>query len=496
MLLKFIGLIVALIIWVALLWLVLPFDFLTLSLPAIAALHVLPPIAVWLAWYIGWNWLKKRKTAALEAAEKNKIEERTHQRETEQKKFAQHLQDRRTFVECRWVSVIDLICQTTTDALPSGTEQTQFHSFTPAALVGGIEDKEWPAHAFIQVFDEMFSSLPIAASFPIQISHSSHYAAESIITLVKESRMRALASNNLEFPSRDQPEIFVSNNTADNAYNDIQNQFSSRRDWPGLVIIAFDKLWKPRDEFDDWFNTEQSHETAEEQQWHGSPSGAVCALIFTRQHLQAAVMQIEGTDGDVVLDHMLPHWDRQKIPAGISQHLSGLPAAWRQSLLEKPSIAHLHRPVRATIDVKETQATRIAKISQSIRDAAINAAMVEPMFEFEGEFVGESAADSAAPKFPLSDCSWLVHNAGTLSVCGDRLAMLTSALWENSIELNPIDQATNTAITFGDTGVASPWLQLALAIGHTATNNTPTLLAEFSNSSLWINLLSPPTPDA
>lgn len=493
MLLKFIGLLVALIIWVALLWLVLPFDFLQLSLPAITALHALPPIAVWLTWYIGWNWHTKRKHAALESAEKKQIEERTRQRETEHKKFTQHLQDRREFVDCRWVSVIDLICQTGPDALPTDTDQIQFRSLELDSASNGVNDKDWPAHALVQLFDEMFSSLPIAASFSIQLHLPSNRTPEPILTLVKEARAQTLTNRNLLFPASEQPQIFVCERSTGNTYNDVQNQFLSRRDWPGLIVIAFDKLWKAHDEFGDWSNAEYSHEISDAQLWSGIPGGALCALIFTRKNLQAALLQVNGTDGDVILDHMLPHWDRQKIPAGISQNLSRLPSAWRQSLLETPSIAYLHRSVRTTIDAKEAHAARVTTVSQSIRDVAINAAMVEPAFEFEGEFEGEAPADSTTPKTPLSECGWLVHNAGTLSVCGDRLAMLASALWENGIELNPIDQATNTVIVTGNTGVASPWLQLAIAIGHTAMNNTPTLLAEFENSSLWINLISPPT---
>jgi hypothetical protein len=493
MLLKFTALIIATIIWVALIWLVLPFDFLKLSLPAIAALHALPPIAAWLVWHFGWRWYQRRKATALEDAEKKRAEEHTHQLGIAQKKFEQHLQERRAFIECRWIGVLDLMWQSP-DAPPANTEHTQFSSFTPDVVTDTPNHNSWPAQALAQLFSELYSAHPIAASFPVQIYAPSNRAAESDIALVENLRTQAFAENNLSFPNGETPEIFLNDNPSGNVYSDIQNQFLGRRDRAGLVVIAFDKLWTPPSDFGDETTEVRPDEISQEQLWRGKPGGAVCALMFTQQNLQAALLQIEGSEGDVVLDHMLPHWDRQKIPAGISQHLSRLPAAWRQALLESAPIAHLHRSEQATIVDKEVHASRVFKISQAINDAAINAAMVEPIFKFEGDTDASLSTQPTAPKTPLSDCGWLVHNAGPLAVSGDRLAMLTSALWENGIELNPIDQATNTVITTGDTGAAALWLRLALAIGSVAANNKSTLLAEFESASVSVAFLS--SPDA
>ena len=135
-------------------------------------------------------------------------------------------------------------------------------------------------------------------------------------------------------------------------------------------------------------------------------------------------------------------------------------------------------------DIEETQAL--------IFEAAVDAGLVDPPFPTLTEIHISGNDKSAA----IASCGWLVHNSGDISCGGERLATLSRALCQNSIDVNPIDEATNIVMTFGNCNGASEWLQLTHAAHKVAGMKQPVCSAFFNERTLSISFLTPPSEAA
>lgn len=478
--------------WSALLWLVIPIDIFDYALPTIVAMHLTPPMILVGLWLLIQYFRKKRISAQEEAIADNLQEIRETEKSKQKKAFEDAMQLRRAMIECRWAAIADVRYLGDVSEQCLDTEQTVTRIFTPQE---NQSSNKWPLHSLIQTLGELFTQCPAATCLPIAVNGPAHMSSDDLITLMQEARTQALEQQGLKTLDKVPPELVTLSARGNHIHTTLFQLFADNPSWPGVITVAFDTPWSAPDDppSANWdFNTEVS----ETEKWIGKPGRAITVLLLTTENLSTVLTKINALGDQALTDNMTPYWEREHIPIGMAGFLSKIPKAWRDSLATTPPVAAIHRatsvaistvsssPVTANTAAKVPLAERVKLLSNAIATAAIDARLIEPLFVFE-----EQSEQPIEPAQPIHSCGWLIHNAGHISYSGERMALLGSAMWDQSIDLNPINQATNVVMTHGDCGEAARWLWLALGLQRVAALSTPVLCVEFEQVNLSVYFL-------
>jgi hypothetical protein len=463
-------------LWSAVLWLALPIDIFEYSLPHIVAMHLVPPLLTVAAIMLAARWAKRRQLARAQAAQENQQRLHDTEKKWHRQKWEEDLTRRRGSIDCRWAVVADVVAHVfapgNVDNLLPNTAQAfaRFYSAPESTPL------DWPMQTIAASLEELFAELPLAAGLPIAIAGASHQAHAEIAAMVQQAHAQAIRRHALQ-PQRHNLFATLAIPRAISPHSALLTLFEQQPDWPGAIVLAFDSPWRTQDN-EGWQYQSPAAVISETEKWRGKPGRAVTIMLVTPASLNTALEKLAILDDGVTLDSMTPFWERQQIPAGMASFLTQLPRSWRDQLLQLPVIARLHRPAAAEIDFSAPFNQRVERCRQTITAAAINAALVEPDFEFN-----DVIEPGPQPSTSLRDCGWLIHNAGNIAFCGDRMALLLSSLWQEGVELD-LDHTTNTVMTLGDCGESSSWLWLALGVQRVAVDDKPVVVAQFQEHTI------------
>lgn len=471
----------ALLSWSAILWLVLPLDIFRYSLTSIIAMHLAIPAGIVSVWYSIRYWInaaKQKKAAASEAAQRDIREaEKTRQKHL----FEESLKNRRVGIDCRWAATADVIFHGDANPLTDNTEQTATLFLTPSSP----PTPSWPQSPLTELLADLFDAMPAAMTLPIVVCGAVDQASSDHEKLIRQTRQTVLARQQDDFSKLVSADIVQLQNDSRGIYAALHDVFMRRRDWPALVVIAFDnRLVDPANEFD---MTAVDGSLSESEKWSGKAGRAISLLLLSQSELVEVLPKLDELGGEVSLDNLTPYWERQKIPAGMAGHLMKWPKAWRDNFAAMQPIAKLYRTSFAELSPGEPISLRAQKIETAIIEAAIDASLRDLDFVFEGEAESTDAKSVSC----IGKTGWFIHNAGDISCCGDRVAAMSLAMWRTGIELNPIDQATNTVMAVGDCGVAARYVWLALAVQRVAQIGKPVLCMECADTEVAASFVVP-----
>lgn len=480
--------------WSAVLWFVLPIDIFRYSLASIVAMHVAVPAGIVSIWILIRRWyhvvLQAKSSAALASQQDIRNAEKARQKHL----FEEALLARRVGIDCRWAAIADVVLHGDGGLLTADTDQTitRFYSPLPNAVSTQVKMQSdtstqiWPLNSLVHLFDELFTALPAAVTLPIAVCGPVNQANSESETIIRRAHKTSLTRQDINSVSIDSPTIVQISLGDTDTYRALKDIFSLHPDWPGMITIAFDnRLSDKSDELD--FNYSLDSETlTDSEKWQGKAGRSLTLLLMTSVELPDVLLKLTELGEMGSLDNLTPHWERQKIPLGMADFLMRWPKEWRERFAAQP-VATLHRTEIAELAENDSLTQCAQKLERAIGDAANNASLNTPAFIFEGEVEqrGEPVADL------IGQSGWLVHNAGDIGFCGDRMAVLGSAIWQCGIELNPISQATNTVMTVGDCGAATRYVWLALAIQRVAEISKPALCVEFGQREIAINFVVP-----
>ncbi len=481
---KFLLLVVLLALWVALLWFAIGIDLSKHGNVSLVAMHLLPPLALWASW-LGWRAWQTRKQAADAATEDEaKRAALDKQRAESRAKFDQDLVERRAGVDFRWLQVRDLSKQENAESLAIATDEmmVMLRDEEMSEIVDESPDA-WPGVQLTELFTSLLAQCPAALTFPVYLLGPSSRAFADLSRMVCAARESALPQLETAWPQNIALGAVLGLPQSSASPQELIDLCATQPELPGALVLAFESPLSNAQHGEE----EPNPETKQREQWFGKAGQALVGMLLTAPALPSVLAQLGEIAPDGAHDVMTPYWERNQFAPGMISALAPLPADWRQTLADMPMIAQLRRP--AWIEVEEK--ARPTQITQSLRRvlelAGINAALIEPTFEFGGE-----ASDEARPPaLQLSDSAWLVHNAGGVAVCGSRLAGVGSALSDAGMDLNPINEGTNTVLHAGDCGRATPYLMLGLAAAKAAELQKPTLVTHFQARHVAMSFVLP-----
>lgn len=460
----------ALIAWSGVLWLLLTIDIFDYSMAVIVGMHVLPPLLVVGCWATIRFMKKRRRAAQQQQLEEAQLKAQEAERNRQKTAFDKALQERRAAVECRWAAVGGLVLQRTGVQLAENTEQTRAYD------TSATQQSEWPNDSLLSMLEDLYLAVPIAGEFPIAFCAPSNEVsgevAKNILALHGQAFKTKLSASLFDvFP------LPVRGESIPDALLDL---FTSRPDLPGVVVVAFDSSLRDAADIDGWPDIEEAQPLSEIEKWLGKPGRAVTVQLFTPGVLALTLAKIDSLPDNIALSAMTPHWERQQIPIGMASWLVQWPKAQRDALAAFQPIARLHLPCSVALTENLLSSRNRQQVKATFKEAAINAGLIDPPFVAEGE-----AAPSETP-VEIKNCGWIVHNAGDIAHCGDRLALLCYAVEQHGIAVNPVEEASAVVPDFGNCGEAAQWLWLALAIQRAAMLHRHVVLAEFNVDVLRI----------
>lgn len=464
-------------VWTVALWFGLQPDFSDWGLPKIAAVHLLPPLAVWIPWRAWRLHVRRRQIseAEAEAKEKQAEEERQARLAAVREQHEAEMRQRRFACDCRAIALADLVVNGRFE-LPAADQ---------------VKVKRIPANAVAQESDlllalkkpvktaleEIYLACAAAAALPIYLQGPASLGAAEVIEMVHTVHAELL--DELALPlsfHRGQPPVayFV---TATSAANGAISLFEQQPDLPGAVILGFDSplLKSPAmaSPFSDGGDGKSSH-------------GAI-ALLLThpqlREQLSPLVLVGEGAK-----DVMTPYWDRGLQPAGNHALMSSVPASLVAEFIDLPIIGRIHHT--AEVETNDFSVVGLARhLIGLLERAQINADLIDAPFSPEDPVAQEAKnepKDEAAAR-----CEWLIHNAGPADSSGKRLAAIGTALSQRGIEVNPVDEATNVVSHIGDLGHAQSAAMLAVAVARAQSQKGPVALIDFDGRQVAFGFVTP-----
>lgn len=451
--------------WSGLLWFGIKPNFLKISTPLLLLLHLLPPLTLALV-----AWIRHRKEKYREQNEaKEKEETERKQREAAhaaaQAKHQQEMRWRRQGCDCRAVAVAGLFSHQAGAAPELDNVEWQTLEEEDETLSQRPID---PLSALLphlrQALETLYVQSPAALHFPIYLLPPSSVPGEELISQVRDI-VQDLARQQLEHAPAP---VVTYLPGADNTAQRLIGLFDQQPELPGFVALGFDSplaLLEPEDPEDG-----PSKEQAEARRIYGQAGQAVVALLLTHPELNPMLTALEQHELDPSAEPLLPHWERAELGQIENRQLAAVALELRESLAELPVLARIHRGVSQQFSGSGPKAMELAKhLRTLLEQALINAgALVHPF---------DKTADTEAE---LPNCAWLVHNVGSPIGSGARLSAISAALHAFEVDLNPIAEATNTVVRFGDVGAARPLLMAALAAIHAAQTQSAALCTEFS----------------
>ncbi len=468
--------------WCAVLWWLIAPDFAAFGLPELGAIHLAPPLV---AWGGGRFWLgRQRRRRAADAARADEDAEQGRSAAIEAMRLAHAAERERLHFgcDCRAVAIV------LSDATGSASEivmpdidSIHFSASLPddSVLEASLLDHLRPG--IEEALGALYRRCPAALAFPIYLTPPSDVIGEQVIALVKEQRSRFIVAAT-EFVS---PEATPGEGdhmvrflpTADSAADSAIGLFEAAPELPGMVLLAFDSPWW-RGQLD---GQEDEASIGDEQ---GPSAQGVFALVLTHPRLTDMLSNRSRSTGSD--DPMTPYWEKGGANVATPTCLERLTDRTVDALSGTEMLVRIHRGVSSITDAGNARRLELARdLEALIEQAQINSAQIDLLpstLEVAELPIDSSVVPPSEPK-EYDACGWLVHNSGTFSQGGHRLASLGAALFRRGLDLDLIDGATNTCAATGDLGQARQVAMLALTSAHAAARQCPALCVEFSNDN-------------
>lgn len=455
-------------------------------IPAIA-IHVFPPLFLWLAWLAA-RWRAsslRRRQEELRAAEE--ASRREAERAAARQRHDDELRRRRFCCDCRAVA----ISVAKMEALPF------IDTLPPNAVVSVLEEvsrSNWSAMerlrpAVADALALVYSNCPAATMLPIYVKPPANVPGNEVMDLVRTIRAE-LVDTNLGDALDSIPVLFLP--VTDAASNSLLALFENAPDLPGATVLAFDSpVSRAAVDDDNEEAPRYPHQFPE-----GVPNEGAVALFVTNANLSGMLDAVSGlTPAPGEDDAMTPFWERTQVPDDLSALLVRMPAAMRAELAALPTLGHIHRASAAEVESPRAGVLDMTRVFQGLlENAQVDAALLDKPFTLDDAAAPEEKDPAKPPQ-----CTRLVHNAGIAGKGGKRLAALGSAMLYFGIDFSPVDEnvAINALGCLGDLGCATSMAQLALGIMRAAESGTPGLNAEFSGQAgVAVSIVVPSTAPA
>lgn len=470
-------------LWWTALWFGIAPDFSKWSNPGLLAIHVLPPLTLYLSWWFWRRHAKQKKIQTLEEREKKAQAEQQAALEAARAKHTQEMQTRRFSCDCRVMAIGDLAINANGPLeLPEGlsvsidivTADEKATTVAKTDLFDALEP------AIVDALGYVYQECGAAAVFPIYVVPPASVSAADVIKRVREINAKLIADMMLSVkPKAGTPSVLFLP-SGDSAANSVIALFENTPDLPGAVVLAFDSPLSQA------AGLSSDEDASEQDTPFGKPSHGVFALLFTNADLPAMLNAVAGRRESVEEEHdsLTPFWEKNQQPTGNLALLTMASLELREELAQLPAIARIHRAAFVQTG-KSKDKERVLELSRTfttlLERAQINAGLIDVPFlsdAADGQADGKKEGEEKAPAG--SRCEWLVHNAGEPGRIGTRLSAMGSALLYFKIDRNPTEIATNIVSKVGNLGRATPIGMLALALVQAQGKGAPVLCAEFS----------------
>jgi hypothetical protein len=460
--------------WSAILWLVLPIDIFQYSLPAILAMHAVPPLLAIAAWLGGRSWhrrLRDRRCAADALALQQACAEEKSQKKAE---FEAMLAARQAPVECRWIHIAASPWRGFASAPSSAHENIHIEFDAPSCPPQG--DITQLRSMLSEMLSKLYLTAPMASCLPIAFTGSSCFAAAQLETVIRQARAAARTGLALDLLPQLQPDLIALSPREQSLHAAMLALFEGNPSWPAVLVLTFDSLEQTAAEGNAASVLPDGVRMRESEKWRGVPASALVAMLLTPHMLATALQGLAKISGADAITEMTPYWERERIPAGLGNFLASLPAARRHDFDALPVLGRLHAGRPVNLGASGFASDRIEMIRATLNEAAIDAGLLEPVFEWDGESIS-----LGTPAMTVRQSAWLIHNAGDYAHAGNRMSQLAAALWQSGMEFDPVENGTNTATAIGDCGEAMPWLWQAMALQRAQHEQAPVVCAIFDD---------------
>lgn len=461
--------------WVALLWFGIAPDFRAWSHPGLVAMHVLPPIIVFLTCWTGGTLIKRRKTRQEEEREKQAEAQQQVALEETRARHEQELRQRRFVCNCRLVAIADLaihekcdlpidqnVCIQTVPATEKAVHLEQ------ANILNALEP------AITQVLHQVYQEFGAAAAFPIYIVPPSWIPAIDVHHRLSAIHAQLVNDLELQVKLKDGIPSILHLPFGDSAANSVIGLFDSTPELPGAVVLAFDSPLSQVRKAHPFGSEQTPSDTTAGKFGHG-----VFALLVTHPELPAMVEAVASHRDADEPESLIPFWEKSAQPQGNLVLLTLASPSLREALICQPPVARIHRAAFAQTGERPGHVLELERaLITLLTQAQIDAGLMEAPFAKDSN-AKQQASEQASPQ-AASRCEWLVHNAGDLQRAGNRMAAIANALMHFQIELKPLEKGTSMVRQLGDLGRATPIGMLAIALAQARATAAPVLCAEFA----------------
>lgn len=451
-----------------LLWFVVPVDWLQTSPTAVLIVHVLPPLLLTLGYYLWQRGKAAREALAAKAQEDEAEAARQQQREAARLQHQAALAARQVAADCRWLWVHTHVSEALPDwfrEMPEGVYwQTSSASDEPLS-------SDWLDYfdaPVTEALTTLYRDLPGAACLPLLLQVVPQVSGIEYMQRVKTWQQQAWLQ---VWPQRGMPPLdcrFLSAGSwlADSIVSSLQQD----PDLPGVVVLAADAPLLSA--------TAEDEDTVQQNRAQGEPGAALVLAVILRTDLPVPMGVAWQQGGES--DPYQPYWERPAVVAGDAAW-GAVPEFDQPAFLQQPLHVRLAQSSQVSLP-RQGMLQLIRSLHPALDDALVNAGLLDYAF----------APDEASnEQNRLHEVAWLVHNSGDLDTGGMRLAAIASNLSRQGIDIQPIDQASNTVREWGDTGVAGSLLLLATAVAQVHRLQAPVVQACFEADQVSVALAYP-----
>ncbi len=451
-----------------LLWFVVPVDWLQTSPTAVLIVHVLPPLLLTLGYYLWQRGKAAREALAASAQEERAEAERQQLREAARLQHQAALAARQAAVDCRWLWVCTHAGEALPDwfrEMPDGVHwQTSSNDSEPLSS-DLLDYLDTPV---VEALATLYRELPGAACLPLLLQPVPQVSGIEYVQRVKAWQQQAWQQ---ACPARSLPPVecrFLSGGggLADSIVSCLQHDPSL----PGVVVLSADAPLLSA--------TEDEGDSVQQKRAQGEPGAALVLAVFLRTDLPVpAGMAWQPADE---ADLYQPYWERPAVLVGDAAW-GAVPDVDQPAFLQQSLQVRLAQSSQAPLPSRGMlQLTRA--LHPALDDALVNAGLLDYAF----------SPDEASPQQSRRhEVAWLVHNSGDRDRGGMRLAAIASNLSRQGMDIQPIDQASNTVREWGDTGSAASMLLLATAVVQVHRLQAPVVQAYFEADQVSVAVAYP-----
>lgn len=454
---------VAVLVWWAVLWLGLPMSWNSISPSAILLAHLGPPLLLvgGVKAALAWRAQKAERAAALAAQQQEAQQQAQRQQalEAHQSRLAQ----RRQGLACRWLWSGALPARDEPDWLDEAPGGCHWQALERDELAGDdVLDIVQPQ--LEALLSTLYADAPGASCLPHYLEAIPAQEGAPQLRLLQTLQRQAAAEQGLPMPSG--ACLFLPGGAP--LGERVHHLLEQQPEQPGVVVLAFDASALPPGDDDDDAPPRSADLPA--------PGAAVVGMLFLRDTLPPPQPDEAAPDDEDTLYQ--PYWERE---TPVDQGGWGrVPPQWQAQLAALPVLASLHQGAGAS-DIPERQQPLEACMAPLLEGALVNAALHPQPFD------ADTPDEAATPQPP----AWLVHNSGPITQGKARLTAVANTLGAHQIDLNPVDEASNTVRDWGNAGAADELLQHAVAISHCARLAAPVVIARFAGNGVHLAVARP-----